>query len=270
MKTKKIRICNSNLSLTLSLVLLNLFVNGLMMVKCKQFSPGFVCVQNNGKRNYNMMEPFKESSSGLQMGLFNDLFKDAFANDENLSSDKATGQLEYEGDSENDDNIFPILSKPSEQQTDIQKRWLAVQEKEKNVRKQSQLEQQQRNNAAISSGANLDIKGIKGAPVNIDQLIGTTWVLDLYLAGVPERDPSNDLYGSKVNISNRDRVSNILVNSFMCNAMINEVMHFNTNSNLNCICEKSLGLGAAIPEERSISVQITFEKDGICRYVLSY
>ena len=35
---------------------------------------------------------------------------------------------------------------------------------------------------------------------------GTSWVLDLYLSGVPERDPSNDLYGSKVNISSRDQI----------------------------------------------------------------
>ena len=35
--------------------------------------------------------------------------------------------------------------------------------------------------------------------------MGTQWTLDLYLTGVPDRDPSNDLYGQKSNVSLRDR-----------------------------------------------------------------
>lgn len=40
---------------------------------------------------------------------------------------------------------------------------------------------------------------------NIAKVKGETFCMDFYLSGVPNRDPSNDLYGSKVNISSRDR-----------------------------------------------------------------
>lgn len=42
--------------------------------------------------------------------------------------------------------------------------------------------------------------------VSIANLEGTTISLDLFLTGIPNKDPSNDLYGSKTNISSRDRV----------------------------------------------------------------
>jgi len=42
-------------------------------------------------------------------------------------------------------------------------------------------------------------------PLTINALVGTNWKLSLYLTGGPDRDPSNDLYGSKTNVSNRDR-----------------------------------------------------------------
>ncbi|KAL7579734.1 hypothetical protein ACA910_021876 [Epithemia clementina (nom. ined.)] len=37
------------------------------------------------------------------------------------------------------------------------------------------------------------------------QLSGKAFDLDLYLTGTPNKDPSNDLFGAKVNISSRDR-----------------------------------------------------------------
>lgn len=199
------------------------------------------------------------SSSSLQMGFFDNLLKDAFANDENLSSDKATGQLEYEGD----DSTDFIAKASSSQQTDTQKRWLASQQKEKE-RKQKVQKQQ------VATGV---IRGVKGAPVNPELLIGTTWVLDLYLAGIPDRDPSNDLYGSRVNISNRDKVNfysainlvqiNIFINT-LTNTIILPSGYLETNNT------QSLSLGASIPEKPSVSVKITFEKDGVCRYVCDH
>mmetsp|Transcript_13667 Transcript_13667/g.27258 ORF Transcript_13667/g.27258 Transcript_13667/m.27258 type:complete len:317 (-) Transcript_13667:65-1015(-) len=44
------------------------------------------------------------------------------------------------------------------------------------------------------------------APVSADNLEGTEWTIDLFLTGMPARDPSSDLYGSKTNISTRDKV----------------------------------------------------------------
>lgn len=44
----------------------------------------------------------------------------------------------------------------------------------------------------------------KGGVSNED-LIGTVACFDLYLTGIPNKDPSNDLFGSKTNISSRDR-----------------------------------------------------------------
>ena len=45
----------------------------------------------------------------------------------------------------------------------------------------------------------------KGAPLTVDALVGTDWELSMYLTGVPDRNPSNDLYGSKTNVSACDR-----------------------------------------------------------------
>ena len=49
------------------------------------------------------------------------------------------------------------------------------------------------------------IKMAKGAPLTVDAIVGTDWKLSMHLTGVPDHDPSNDLYGSKTNISARDR-----------------------------------------------------------------
>ncbi len=49
------------------------------------------------------------------------------------------------------------------------------------------------------------IKMAKGAPLTVDALVGTDWELSMYLTGLPDCDPSNDLFGSKTNVSARDR-----------------------------------------------------------------
>ena len=41
--------------------------------------------------------------------------------------------------------------------------------------------------------------------------MGSKWSLDLFLTGIPDRDPSNDLFASKVNISSRDRKVGLMV-----------------------------------------------------------
>ncbi len=49
------------------------------------------------------------------------------------------------------------------------------------------------------------IKMAKGAPLTVDAIFGTDWELSMYLTGVQDGDPSNDLYGSKTNVSARDQ-----------------------------------------------------------------
>jgi len=70
------------------------------------------------------------------------------------------------------------------------------------------------------------------APIPSALLAGTKWSLELFLAGTPDRDPANNLYGSRINISSRD---------------------------------SQLGLGVNCPEEPSIVIMIEFDNDGVCR-----
>jgi len=66
--------------------------------------------------------------------------------------------------------------------------------------------------------------------VNEQLLENTKWNLDLFLAGVASKDPSNDLYGSKVNISSRDQTT-----------------------------------GLNLPSEPSVSVEIELLPNGVCK-----
>jgi hypothetical protein len=70
----------------------------------------------------------------------------------------------------------------------------------------------------------------KGAPLTRELLPNKVVSLDLFLAGVPSRDPSNDLYGSRVNISTRN---------------------------------KQLGLD--LPKEPNCALELEFLSDGTCR-----
>lgn len=127
------------------------------------------------------------------MGFFDDLLKDAFANDSDLNKDGVEGAIE----GPEDDLIKSLLTKQPEQ-TEVQKRWLASQQ---------MLQQQQRQSKdALAGGApTSNVRAGKGAPLSTEVLSNTQWDLSLYLTGVPDRDPSNDLYGSKTNVSVRDR-----------------------------------------------------------------
>ena len=66
--------------------------------------------------------------------------------------------------------------------------------------------------------------------VTYDTIVGKPLTMDLFLSGVPERDPSNDLYGSRVNISSRDK-----------------------------------GTGLSLHSTPSANVKLEFLKDGVCR-----
>lgn len=103
--------------------------------------------------------------SSLSMSFFKDLVNSAFQNDGSLSTDKSKGQYDGPYDEESQYNA----------PTQTQERW--------------------RTSVAAAQGSN----------VNQQLLENTRWQLSLFLSGVANKDPSNDLYGSKVNISSRDQ-----------------------------------------------------------------
>lgn len=131
--------------------------------------------------------------TAISMGFFDDLFKDAFSNDPNLAKDGVKGSIEGPGDE------LAQIFQQQPQQTEVQKRWLEAQQKQRTQQQQVQVVQQG------DQGAPVLVKAAKGAPLTTEVLTGTSWELSLYLTGVPDRDPSNDLYGSKTNVSVRDR-----------------------------------------------------------------
>lgn len=138
--------------------------------------------------------PHPASSTSLSMGFF-DVLGDAFSNDPSLSKDDdKRGSIEGPGD--DDDFVGNLLGENNKpvQQTEVQKRWI-----------ESQLKQKQPRGEQSSGRQFASVKAAKGAPLVEEALSNTKWELSLYLTGVPDRDPSNDLYGGKVNVSLRDR-----------------------------------------------------------------
>ena len=138
------------------------------------------------------------------VNFLKDAFDNAFSNDRNLSVDKEKGQYDdiFTGEEYVEANVDDY-----EGLTDIQKKW-----------RQTQL-------ASSSGGKNDNNNNIDYS----DMIIGTSLTLDFYLSGVPERDPSSDLYGSKVNISSRDKDT-----------------------------------GLSLPSAPSVKIQLDFLNDGIC------
>lgn len=158
------------------------------------------------------------------MGFFDDILKDAFSNDPNLAEDRVKGSIEGPGDDLNENFRLNLRQKP--QQTEVQKRWLESQQKQKALQQQ-QLQDQ---------GFTL-IRAAKGAPLSNEVLVDTNWELSLYLTGVPDREPSNDLYGSKTNVSIRDR---------------------------------QLGLGVTLPRDPTARVRISLLEKGVVNILGSF
>ena len=109
--------------------------------------------------------------SQLHMDFFKKLVEEAFENDATLDKDKTQGQ--YDGPNDGFDDSISVARQVNPQLTDTQQKW----------------REKQQSNALTTPKV----------------LTNSKWKLDLYLTGVPERDPSNDLFASKVNISSRDR-----------------------------------------------------------------
>lgn len=149
------------------------------------------------------------SQSGLCMNFFKDMIEKAFDNDPDLPTNKNKKQI----DAAYDPLISSSKNSPT-QKTEVQKRWLEQQE--------------------LATRSIVATTTIKGAPVNPALLSNTSWNLHLYLTGIPDFDPSNSLYGSRVNISNRNR-------------------------------QQGFAIGADIlPEEPTVTVQVTLLENGEC------
>ena len=131
-------------------------------------------------------------TSGPRYNFLKDMIESAFENDSNLSPDKTKGQ--YDAPGEEFEDSFP----QSKALTETQRKW-----------RESQ-----------TVGKDIVPEMLNGAKIR----------LELYLSGVPENDPSNDLYGSKVNISSRDKET-----------------------------------GLSLPSEPSASIEIELQGNGVCR-----
>jgi hypothetical protein len=145
------------------------------------------------------------------INFLKDAFDNAFANDRNLSGDRGKGQYDdiFTGEEYVETNV-----KNDEGLTDIQKKW---------------RQQTQSSSSSSSSGDNDMNMNSNNNIDHSDMIVGTSLTLEIYLAGVPERDPSNDLYGSRVNISSRDKDT-----------------------------------GLSLPSAPSVKIQLDFLNDGIC------
>jgi len=134
-------------------------------------------------------------SSTARYNFFKNLIGGAFENDASLSkADKLEGMLD-----EGTEDIDAERLARVQQLTSTQQQW-----REK----------------MLTPGA------VKAA-----DLQGSAVQLDLYLTGIPNKDPSNDLYGSQTKISSRDRV-----------------------------------VGLSLPKEPSVvGVQLQFDAGGVCR-----
>lgn len=185
------------------------------------------------------------NSSTQLNNFFKNLIDSAFENDANLSSDKSEQQLEGPNDDENFSDIFS--TNKSNEKTDVQKRWLESQSKiaSSNAPIAPATTTTATTGTASTTSFSPSIaslssssRTLKGAPINPDLFTGTKWELALYLVGTPDFDPSNSLYGSKVNISTR-KDSNMAKDGF--------------------------AIGAdQLPSEPSTTCTIQFLENGVC------
>lgn len=166
--------------------------------------------------------------TSLSMGFFDNLLKDAFANDDNLSIDGVKGSIEGPEDELSLNAIFS--PQQPQKQTEVQKRWLEAQAMQNQQMSSQQPQRQQQQQPAGGGSSTLLVKAAKGAPLTNSVLTQTKWELSLYLTGVPDRDPSNDLFGAKTNVSVRDR---------------------------------QLGLGVSLPKDPTANVRIELLEDGL-------
>jgi hypothetical protein len=119
--------------------------------------------------NAGRLFPQSRSTRLRRYNFFKDMFDKAFENDSKLSQeDKLKGMI-IEGPGDDDDDLS-VSRNWSPTLTATQEKWRRGQERPANA-----------------------------------SLQGKVVEMDFYLTGVPDKDPSSDLYGAKENISSRDR-----------------------------------------------------------------
>lgn len=159
-------------------------------------SEAFLVTQKN-KMN-KMRKKRNKYSWSLSMNFWSNLLKEAFDNEGSLPADKSDGQLDEGFENEYRSSFV----------SPVQERW----------RQQTKYSR---------SGV---------TPINENLLIGSKWRVGLYLAGIPDKDPSNNLFGRQVNISTRDR---------------------------------NLGIGAQTDEEPNVIVDVSIDANGLCETLTS-
>ena len=164
------------------------------------FSSPLVRVQRNLPTSTS--EASKSCLLELNMNFFKDALGKAFENDARLDSDISKGQYDGPGgsllDEEDDDNSFSsvgrLVNPPPQQLTETQQRW-------------RQAQNMPVGGKSSSSGSTYTA----AASTTSTLLANSKWTVDLFLTGIPARDPSNDLFASKTNISSRDRKVGLMV-----------------------------------------------------------
>jgi hypothetical protein len=68
------------------------------------------------------------------------------------------------------------------------------------------LEEEQKSGRQLTSTQQAWRQAMMSSTITKSEIEGMAIALDMFLTGVPSKDPSNDLYGSRTNISLRDRV----------------------------------------------------------------
>jgi hypothetical protein len=135
----------------------------------------------------------RRPSSHMAMNFFKDMLDQAFQNDDSLSQeDKRLGSMEGPGSGnrdEDDDSTLRLLgstNRPGTQRASARPGAAAVVLTETQRSWRQQMDPQPR-------------------LVSEHNVIDTVVSLDLFLTGVPSKDPSNDLFGQKSLVSLRDR-----------------------------------------------------------------
>ena len=172
-----------------------LFACMLLVVRADGFQSAFQTFSVPATQCRLILPHRKQSKTQRRMGFFDDLIKEAFSNDADLEKDGIKGSIEGPGDELAGGFLSSLQPKQQPPRTDVQKRWLESQ----------RAQQEAARRAPREPGPSAPVRAAKGAPLAPHVLAGTRWDLALYLTGVPDRDPNNDLYGARSNVSLRDR-----------------------------------------------------------------
>ena len=173
----------------------------LRVEKAKSGLSSSPCVLRPSSKATTATFPQRRQSSTRRYNFLKNMLDQAFENDRSLSSDKSKGSYDdiFKGEEYVDNSASSVNGGGgSTTLTETQKKWRQLQE---------------------TSNA-----------VTPELIATTSATFNLYLSGIPAKDPSNDLYASKVNISSRDKTTGL------------------TN----------------LPSEPTCPLQVTFLENGVC------